>query len=109
MHSKIEARREGVRKLILREMHRRGGCGTVVEVAAALGLATKHVGPRFTELAAARQITDTGRRKATKGRPQVVWIDQSRFRPADNLPTPGTTVTPPPPISEPSWFNSYGN
>lgn len=106
MSPKIEARREGVRQLILLEMHRRGGCGTVCEVAAALGLDCKHVGPRFTELAAARLITDTGLRKATKGRPQVIWIDQSRFKPATGTPAPAVT---PPPISQPSWFESYGN
>ena len=74
MSPKIEARREGMRKLILWQLDQRGGCGTAPQVAAALGKELKHIWPRFTELAALRKISDTGRRVATKGRPQIIWI-----------------------------------
>ena len=102
MSPKIEARREGMRKLILWQLDQRGGCGTAPQVAAALGNELKHIWPRFTELAAQRKISDTGRRVATKGRPQIIWIDHSRFRPATNL---KPTVTP---SEEPGWFKNFG-
>jgi predicted ArsR family transcriptional regulator len=82
MSPKIEARREGMRRLILDQLSRQGGAGTAPEIAAKLGKKVEHVTPRFTELAAAKEIADSGHRKRTKGRPQVIWIDRSRFAPA---------------------------
>ena len=106
MSPQIEARREGMRQLILWQLGQRGGCGTAPQVAAALGKELKHIWPRFTELAAQRKISDTGRRVATKGRPQIIWIDQSRFRPATNRDT--TAIPRETQNEEPGWFKNFG-
>ncbi len=95
-----------MRRLILHQLAQRGGCGTAREVAAALGKELKHIWPRFTELAAQRQISDTGLRRATNGRPQVIWIDRSRFTPA--IPRTGNEQPTPIPPNEPSWFKNFG-
>jgi predicted ArsR family transcriptional regulator len=98
-----ESKREGIRKLILAQISRQGGAGTAPEIAAKLGLKDNHVAPRFTELAAAKLIADSGHRKATKGRPQVIWIDRSRFAPAK-----ASAAAPVATDEEPGWFKDFG-
>jgi predicted ArsR family transcriptional regulator len=111
MSPKTEARRAGMRRLILEQLSRQGGAGTAPEIAAKLGKKVEHVTPRFTELAAAKEIADSGHRKATKGRPQVIWIDRSRFAPATAQAVAQAAPVEPTVTNDkdaPAWFKRFG-